>query len=570
MTRRVVLVSVWAAVAPAGAFAQGLAIDHKEVRCIVAGKFPRFDACFNPSGDVARARVYFRAEGGPHWYFVDMKTSAPCFTTVLPKPKKSLKKMNYYLEVVNRGFEESRTTEYNPDIVTDQGQCRKDVPAAPFVQSASVTVGVAAGAPAIPAGFAASGLVGAGISTTAVVAGVVGGGAAVAGGAIIVGNSSSSTTAPAATSPTAVTTPTITTPTPVTTPGPTLPPSVTLNQPPIGDFRINPDPPKGIAPFLFKFNLCGSRDPDGDTLRFTYDYGDGARDQGSCRSEHTYTSFFTLAGRTLAGAPVAPPSPTYTASFNATACVDDRTGQEGHKICQSYTVDVDPNCGSDTQAPSVSLTSPANGSTYGDFGLPLPVPFRVSARDNVGIQYVEYLDQPFYGPSVVLGSSTTPGNGFAFDYAPSSRCSSVQAVAKAVDVCGNATFSAAINVNMSVGGCGSPAPLSARKIVWVSQLDVAGGRGQVILNGRSVSFPGAGRAHGMGDAARGANRIEAILAEGRGEGGLWQFDLGESEIEAGSLTVVAGEVAELKPQAITFRLKGQAGERVVFTFRPRP
>jgi hypothetical protein len=250
--------------------------------------------------------------------------------------------------------------------------------------------------------------------------------------------------------------------------------------------------------------------------------------------------------------------------------VDDRTGLEEHRVCRSYTVDVDPNCSSDTQAPDVSLTSPANGSTYGDFGQPLPVPFRAFARDNVGVQYVEYLDQPFYGPSVVLGTSTNRGNGFAFDYSPSSRCSPVRAVAKAVDVCGNVTFSAAINVNVSVGGCGSPAPLVGQRLVWASQLDVAGGRGQVILNGRSVSFPGAGRTHGMGDAVRGTNRIEAVLAEGRGEGGLWQFDLGESDVEAGSLTVVAGEVAELKPQAITFRLKGQAGERVVFTFRPRP
>ena len=39
----------------------GVVIDHKAVGCIVAGKFPKMNACFSPNSAVARARVYFRA-----------------------------------------------------------------------------------------------------------------------------------------------------------------------------------------------------------------------------------------------------------------------------------------------------------------------------------------------------------------------------------------------------------------------------------------------------------------------------------------------------------------------------
>jgi len=34
--------------------------------------------------------------------------------------------------------------------------------------------------------------------------------------------------------------------------------------------------------------------------------------------------------------------------------------------------------------------------------------------------------------------------------------------------------------------------------------------------------------------------------------------------------VIAGQVALVTPDAVVFRMKGRAGERVVFTFRARP
>ena len=75
---RVALAALFLA-SPTLVAAQGVEIDHKAVGCIVAGKFPRMNACFTPAASLARARVYFRPEGTPSWYYVDMKSDAPCW-----------------------------------------------------------------------------------------------------------------------------------------------------------------------------------------------------------------------------------------------------------------------------------------------------------------------------------------------------------------------------------------------------------------------------------------------------------------------------------------------------------
>src|SRR5688500_18914301 len=68
------------ALAPGAASAQDVAIDHRAVGCVVAGQYPIFNACFSPAASLARARVYFKGESGAHWYYVEMKPEAPCFT----------------------------------------------------------------------------------------------------------------------------------------------------------------------------------------------------------------------------------------------------------------------------------------------------------------------------------------------------------------------------------------------------------------------------------------------------------------------------------------------------------
>ena len=190
----------------ATALAQGLAIDHKTVKCIVAGKYPRMNACFAPATGLARARVYFRVvDAPPDWYYVEMKSDAPCHSGILPKPKKELvgKHVQYYLDAVDRQFAVSRTSETDARVVARESDCEDRGLVAPWLTKAPVTV-----FPRVPLGFAAAG---AAIGPTAL---IVGGGAAVVGGgaALIAGRNSSTTTTTTITVPTTTTTTTTTQP----------------------------------------------------------------------------------------------------------------------------------------------------------------------------------------------------------------------------------------------------------------------------------------------------------------------------------------------------------------------
>jgi len=152
---------------PSPAERAGLAIDHKPVACIVADHYSRFDACFDAAERVSRARLNFRADGTLHWYYTDLKAAESCFSGTLPKAKRSTKKVDYYIDVVDTSFAESRTPEYAPVVVGSAMECKDEMVAASVVGTRSVIVGASPGAPVIPSGFASAGIVAIGSSTAA-------------------------------------------------------------------------------------------------------------------------------------------------------------------------------------------------------------------------------------------------------------------------------------------------------------------------------------------------------------------------------------------------------------------
>jgi hypothetical protein len=119
-----------------------------------------------------------------------------------------------------------------------------------------------------------------------------------------------------------------------------------------------------------------------------------------------------------------------------------------------------------------------------------------------------------------------------------------------------------------LSGSRAATPAPGRRLAWNSQLDVADGSGQVVVNGSTAVFSGPGRSTAMALGQRGENRIEAQLVQGSGRPGTWRFELGSTaSLEPGSLRVVAGNVAMISGDAVVFRLGGRPGERVVFTFK---
>ncbi len=307
-----------------------LRIRHDPVSCLEAGKHPRLLACFSPASRLARARVYFRAHGTTDWYYVSMAQDAPCFVGVLPKPTLEFGKVDYYVEATSREFAEVLTQEYDPIVVDDEREC--DGILAPFLDKAKVVVSSVSGATAVPQGFLSSGIVGAGVSS-GLVAGVVGAGAAVAGIAVAGGESDPAgepaTQPPVANPPPApAPTPTPTpepgptpTPGPGPTPTPTPAPTPTPNQPPNAAFNVGPT--SGDSTLRVTFNMCGSTDPDGDTLQYSINFGDGQMSVGSaCNVSHNYTA----------------PEET-TRFYSAVVCVTD--GIAGHDVCQTFVIRVE-------------------------------------------------------------------------------------------------------------------------------------------------------------------------------------------------------------------------------------
>jgi hypothetical protein len=546
MTTRAAFALALVCLAPAAVGAQGVEIDHKQVGCIVVGKFPKMGACFTPAAQLARGRVYFRPEGTPSWYYVEMKSDAPCFTGILPKPGKKLvgTKVEYYVEAQDRTFNAARTAEFAPIVVESAGECEKDIPVAPFVNNATVAV-----FPSVPAGFVGSA---AAIGTTAIV-GVAAAGAAVAGTAVAVAASNDDTTtttvAVGGNTTTTIAATTTTTTTSTTT---TL---ASTNRPPDARLTTIPDPPVGVGPLTVTFDMCASTDPDGDPLSFFFEFGDGTQASGACSQTHTYAANF----RATSGASAA--TRTYTFEGNV---VDPSGASRGRSREVTSRDPETPTC----PKPTISL-SDVEPDICND--LDLEATTTNATKVTFCVEPTSDFDCFGYG---FAATSTLPqceegtGSGGTFTASfnvEGSGCFKVTAVAE--NDCGN---SASAPPQFTFDDCGGGyfAPRGDGTTAWSSDLAVEGGRLQVVMNGAGASFPGRGRAYGMGAIKEGENRIEATLVEAGGKPGLWRFDfMGSQAVTPGSIRVIAGEAVEIGSTAITFRLKGTPGERIAFTFR---
>jgi hypothetical protein len=133
--------------------------------------------------------------------------------------------------------------------------------------------------------------------------------------------------------------------------------------------------------------------------------------------------------------------------------------------------------------------------------------------------------------------------------------------------------------NVSVSFNNSP-PISLTKapsagadgvaVAWRHQLDAPGAAGQVFLNGATTVASGPGLHSAQASGRAGENRIEGRLTRADGRPGTWRFELGANlRLEPGSIRVLAGEPAVVTGDAVVFRLRGQPGEQVMFTFRLR-
>jgi hypothetical protein len=467
-----------------------LAIQHQGPTCVLAEKYFRLSACFTPAEALARGRVYFRGGHQRDWFYVDMTGSAPCLQAVLPRPKKDLGTLEYYVTGLDRSFTESRTRERVVRVVRHEIDCGG--PVAPIVESASVIVGSATAA--APAGF----ITGGGVSTGL----VLGVGAAVGGGVaaiVVAGGGEDETSSTTTTTTRPIAPPTTTSTTTTTTTAPPIPTTTTTS---------------------------------------------------------TTTTTTT-----------APPIPTTTTTSTTTTTTTTST-----------TTTTMP-C--ETTPPDISVLLPSTTAYFG------PVPFSVNAADTgSGIKVVRFYMTycPAGGvcqsrmPAGSASTPSTPPNIYTGSWQRTDGCTlygdgrffTFEAVAE--DNCGNRTDPKAATVDdiqVNPNGCfrGASPSAKGRATSWLSELGVPGGRGQVVIDGGQAFFPAAGTSAHTASLAPGPHRVEAVLVGARGRPGRWRFRLATLGAVPGSLRVVAGDVAQVGPDEIAFRLQGRAGERVVFTFQ---
>jgi hypothetical protein len=229
----------------------------------------------------------------------------------------------------------------------------------------------------------------------------------------------------------------------------------------------------------------------------------------------------------------------------------------------------------------VTLTRPAAGGNYPDVDR-YPVRFEASADDsstgNNGIALVEYkVDSPGVPQEVLV--PVAGGPPWPFDWSETEvetwlgpACTRLIDIrAYAADNCGNATYSSPVQVTVKRANCDVASSLAGPTALstLLTEMDVRGGSGQVVVNDEAT-FPRAGRTALALRPRAGENRVEATLVEGRAAG-TWRFDLQSVRgLRPESLRVIAGDVAQLGGGAVTFRVRGRTGERVVFSFRVEP
>jgi hypothetical protein len=238
---------------------------------------------------------------------------------------------------------------------------------------------------------------------------------------------------------------------------------------------------------------------------------------------------------------------TVTADFEPTPVTLDLTCSDGRRSTTAPTP-----AGSVSVSPSVLVCNSA------------PTPQTVSNTYSAGTH-------------LAITATAVPGTLF-IDWG--GACASLGRVTASPSTCNLALpATGPVAVSVSFDGTGTPLPLAAARpapssdddgvaVAWRHQLSLAGGAGQVLLNGATTVAAGPGLNSAQALGRPGENRLEGRLIRAAGSEGTWRFELGANlRLEPGSLRILAGEPMLVTTDAVVFRLKGRPGEQVAFTFR---
>ncbi len=510
-----------------------------------------------------------------------MKSDSPCWSGSLPKPKKSLidQKLQYYVQVFDKSTAEGRSQEYGPTIVGSESECGSDKVLAPLSSA-----GPAAIFPATPAGFAV------GLGATPFVLGGLG--VAAAGGtALVVAKDDSDPVEPPVGTP------------PSTPPPPIIPPPVVPVPPdPKLELGCKAEPASGAAPLKVKFFAY----PAGGTGVYDYVWslGDGSESYEKnlthvYGSAGTYSAHVTVTSgsqaatcsRDVSVLSAAPPQLVVScaaqpSSGTAPLAVQFSSTPSGGTGTYAYAWAFGTGQTSTQQSPAFTYTSPGTYSalltvtsggqtgtcsqaitvssatsritttwfTDSGLGTVLSSPTGIACGNGTGAPVA--CSALFSAGSTVVLTATCETRTFAPVY--QSGCDLVSA--NSCTVLANADRTVEISCNSATGVA------SSESMAWIrTSLEAGGARGRVTMDGVGVVPVASEGARQVDFRPRGTHRVEAVVDAARAAG-LWRFDLANAGVTDGSLRVLSGGVVQMSPGSVVFRISGQVGERIAFTF----
>jgi hypothetical protein len=490
-------------------------IRHSALDCLPQDQFPQLEAVVRPGAEVQTAKVYFRSDKYPDFYYVEMKlpgvvpgtvaqAAVDAFLGILPKPSAETENVIYYVEAVDLSFESARTVEHAPSVVPTEDECRRRDPDGAYYRGDNPGIVVGAtrpGAPPIPPGFQAAGITGfidaAGVASgggvpTGVWVGI-GAGAAAAAAALLAGGDSNSPP-----------------------PEPVAPPSTTTSVPPtttaavsvVACIETNPDPPNIRIGQSVMLDARCSR-PSGQ-LTYSWTLGDGRTREGP-----TVSPVYREAGAFDAKLSVALASGLRT----------QNTLIRNQTVANVAEVRIRVDCHGDSahgQIPDPSTSSGCGCPTGQVPGSPPP------GENNP--QAFRCVDGGPGGPA--------PPTTTSYLTSPSLRTTEIAT-----------SFTSFLGVQPFNGG--------ARGTVNINQVrqDLTDNRG-----------PAQHRFRGR----MGVNQVRGQAAADGAEGGFWRFDFSTAEhFVAGSIRVESGQVFSLDGASVVFRL-GKEAQEVRFTYELLP
>jgi hypothetical protein len=495
------------------AAAQTVAISHDFIECWPSDDHPVLSARIVPPEELRAAKVYFRAEQHLDFYFVEASIlPGGNVEAVLPRAAPGTERVVYYVEAVTLGFGSTRTDERTPPVA-DADECRRRDPLLALFDGEAPRIlvrGVREGAPGVPPGFLAAGLLsggGGGVGAAAI--GAIAAGGAAGGVVVAAGSGGETATTAASAAP-----PETSTPPATTSIAGALPTTTT--------------------------SATGSESPT-TTIPVT------------TTAQTTTTVPITTTAPTTTTTTAIPTSSTTSASPQADVAVsisapssillgnlltfDVQVANQGPSTATGVTLTVSFPSTLTVQSTSGGSCTGVVGSVRCDLGT-------LAAGASVGIQ-VRVL-------ALTLGSITTTASVAANEVDPAP---------------GNNAASVTTNVTLLLREDAS------ETVSVVTHLDVpphdGRDRGETLLDGRLIAIDSSAPVELRARVLEGVLVVEAVLTASGGRGGRWRFDFRGAPASDGSIRVHAGDVLALGPGGVVFRLRGEPGERLRFTFRAR-